>query len=102
MSLRLNVNSVIKSSTECETSRDCSLSKQKIRKKGLKEGSGEEDSYKNPEIMLLLILDVFCYAFSFFTFEMNRNMVLAGIPDTCVNRMLRIRTLWLTDSLVNV
>ena len=53
MSLRLNVNSVIKSSTECETSRDCSLSKQKIRKKGLKEGSGEEDSYsyKNPEIM---------------------------------------------------
>ena len=37
---------------KCETSRDCSLSKQKIRKKGLKEGSGEEDSYKNPEIML--------------------------------------------------
>lgn len=95
MSLRLNVNSVIKSSTECETSRDCSLSKQKIRKKGLKEGSGEEDSYKNPEIMLqkyFLILDVFCYAFSFFTFELNRNMVLGGIPDTCVNRMLRIRT----------
>lgn len=52
MSLRLNVNSVIKSSTECETSRDCSLPKQKIRKKGLKEGSGEEDSYKNSEIML--------------------------------------------------
>ena len=45
-------NSDIKSSTECETSRDCSLSKQKIRKKRLKEGSGEEDSYKNPEIML--------------------------------------------------
>ena len=52
MSLSLNVNSVIKSSTECETSRDCSLSKQKIRKKGLKEGSGEKDSHKNPEIML--------------------------------------------------
>ena len=51
MSLRLNVNSVIKSSTKCETSRDGSLSKQKIRKKGLKEGAGEEDSYKNPEIM---------------------------------------------------
>ena len=52
MSLRLNVNSVIKSSTKCETSRVGSLSKHKIRKKGLKEGAGEEDSYKNPEIML--------------------------------------------------
>ena len=100
MSLRLNVNSVIKSSTECETSRDCSLSKQKIRKKGLKRRiliRIQKSCYRST-------LDIRCFLLCFFlfTFEMNRNMVLAGIPDTCVNRMLRIRTLWLTDSLVNV
>ena len=94
MSLRLNVNSVIKSSTKCETSRDGSLSKQKIRKKGLKEGLERRILIRIQKSCYRSTLDIrcFCYAFSFFMFEMNRNRVLVGIPDTCVNRMLRIRT----------
>ncbi len=68
MSLRLNVNSVIKSSTECETSRDCSLSKQKIRKKGLKEGSGEEDSIRIQKSCYRSTLDIRCFLLCFFLF----------------------------------